>query len=302
MESNQSNAAALRAFRVLELVARREDGCALVDLAEQLGLPKQSAHRIVGQLQLAGLLVRQPGSRRITLGVRTERFALDVLMAGGSSRERRVILRSLTDDLGETCNLTALAGSDIVYLDRVETSWPLRVTLAPGSHVPLHATASGKLLLSLLPKLQRERLLSVLPLRPLTEDTIVDRAALTRELAATRRRRIGINRNEHLCGLVAVAVPVMLDARQACAAVAVQAPIGRMTLDDLLGHVPRMRQAAEQIARTFKTADATGQPSATAPRPSGSTSGTGSAGRSAGTGRTPATRPSRARSGKAASK
>lgn len=252
MESNQSNAAALRAFRVLDYVALHADGCAASAIVEALALPKQTVHRIVTQLQMAGLLIREPGTRRVQLGARITRFATHALMNGYANRERHAILRGLVEDIGETCNLTALAGSDVVYLDRVETAWPLRVMLAPGSHVPLHATASGKLLLALLPKAQRERLLGVLPLRPLTSNTIVDVRRLTRELEETRRRRIGINRNEHLSGLIAVAVPVMLDRRRACAAVAVQAPVGRMTLEQLLARVPRMRAAADAIARTLR--------------------------------------------------
>ena len=149
------------------------------------------------------------------------------------------------------CNLTALAGTDIVYLDRVETSWPLRMMLAPGSHVPLHATSSGKLLASLLPKPQRERLLRDLTLRAFTENTIIDRDALEAELRETSRRRIGINRSEHLRGMSGVAVPVMIDRQRACAAVAIQAPEGRMSLEELLAHVPRLREAAAAIGETF---------------------------------------------------
>jgi IclR family acetate operon transcriptional repressor len=252
MESNQANAAALRAFRILDFVARHGDGCAEVQIVRSLALPKQTVHRIVGQLQLAGLLIREPGTRRIQLGAPLTGFAANVLMHGHASRERHAILRALVDDIGETCNLTAIAGTDIIYLDRVETAWPLRVVLAPGSHVPLHATASGKLLLALMPKARRERLLRVLPLRPMTPATLVDVRALRQDLEQTRRRRIGINRNEHLSGLIAVAVPVMRDRQRACAALAVQAPVGRMSLDQLLACVPRMRAAAAQIAATLR--------------------------------------------------
>jgi IclR family transcriptional regulator, acetate operon repressor len=252
MESNQSNAAALRAIRVLDHVAGQPDGCGVAQIVEALGLPKPTVHRIVTQLQMGGLLIREPGTRRIRLGSRLTRFAVNVLMNDDAGRERQAVLRSLVDDVGETCNLAALAGTDIVYLDRVETAWPLRLMLAPGSHVPLHATSSGKLLLSLLPRLQRDRLLRVLPLRPLTPATIVDEAALRRELAETRRRRIGINRNELLTGLIAVAVPVMIDRQRACAAVAVQSPVGRLALEDLLGMVPRLREAAAAIAATMR--------------------------------------------------
>ena len=66
-----------------------------------------------------------------------------------------------------------------------------------------------------------------------------------------RKRRIGINRAEHLRGLYGVAVPVMIDRQRACAAVAIQAPEGRMTLDELLAHVPRLREAAAAIGSTF---------------------------------------------------
>ena len=68
MESNQANAAAVRAFRVLEVVAGRADGCTLADIVDAIALPKQTVHRLVGQLQRAGLLIREPAGRRLQLG------------------------------------------------------------------------------------------------------------------------------------------------------------------------------------------------------------------------------------------
>ncbi|WP_326544027.1 IclR family transcriptional regulator [Pseudorhodoferax sp.] len=254
MESNQGNAAAVRAFRVLEEVARHPDGCALPTLVEAAGLPRQTVHRLVEQLLLAGLLQREPAGRRLQLAHRLERFATDTLMNGPGRRERRAILQAVVERTGETCNLAALQGTDIVYLDRVETQWPLRLLLAPGSHVPLHATSSGKLLVSLLPKPQRERLLARLSLRSYTENTILDRRQFERELQATRRRRFGLNHAEHLRGLYGVAVPVMVDRQRACAAVALQAPEGRMTMDELTAQVPHLREAALAIARTLGVA------------------------------------------------
>lgn len=251
MESNQGNSAAVRAFRLLEEVARHDDGCTLADVVDALELPKQTVHRLVEQLTQAGLLLREPARRRLQLAQRIERFATDALMNGPSRRERRAILQAVVESTGETCNLTALAGTDIVYLDRVETQWPLRMLLAPGSHVPLHATSSGKLLVSLLPKPQRDRLLAQLALRGYTENTIIDRTQLEQDLGETRKRRIGINRAEHLRGLLGVAVPVMVDRQRACAAVALQAPEARMTMDELLAHVPRLREAAAAIGRTL---------------------------------------------------
>jgi IclR family transcriptional regulator, acetate operon repressor len=144
-----------------------------------------------------------------------------------------------------------LSGNDVVYVDRVETEWPLHMHLQPGSHVPLHCSASGKLLLSFMPRERRERMIETLPLRAYSERTIIDRNALRKELSTTRRRLLAINNQEHLQGLIAIAVPVMLDRNRACAAIAVQAPIGRVALDDLLAFVPDLRLAAEETAKTF---------------------------------------------------
>lgn len=251
MDTAHGNAAGVRAFRVLEAVAQHADGCTPAQVVLAVGLPKQTVHRLVSQLVHGGLLVREPRTRRLQLAERVERFALAALVHGSARTERRGILQRLVADLGETCNLAALAGTDVVYLDRVEAAWPLRQTLAPGSRVPAHATSSGKLLLSLLPRAQRERLLARLPLRGFTEATIVRRDALERELVETRRRRVGINRSEHLRGLCGVAVPVMADRQRACAAVALQAPASRMPLEAMLAHLPRLREAAREMRATF---------------------------------------------------
>ncbi len=144
-------------------------------------------------------------------------LAVNVLMQAGPAAARHAILQQLVDKIGETCNLTMLSGDDVVYLDRVETQWPLRMHLQPGSRVPLHCTASGKLLLAFLPSAQRQRLVASLPLRAHSAHTITNAEALHAELAETRRRRLGVNNQENLEGMIAVAVPVMRNRNRACA-------------------------------------------------------------------------------------
>ena len=139
----------------------------------------------------------------------------------------------------------------VVYLDRVESHWPLRLHLAPGSVVPVHCTASGKLFLATLPAARRAALLRALPLERHAPATIVDPAALERELEALRRRDLGIDAEEFIVGLVAVAVPVRDRRGRVAAAVAVHAPAARMPLASALGHVDAMRTAAAAIGATL---------------------------------------------------
>ncbi|MGA0770427.1 MAG: IclR family transcriptional regulator [bacterium] len=243
MESTNSNAAAIRAFRILTVVSDHDEGCGLVEIAQALDLPKQTVHRLIKQLELYGLLVLLPCSKRLFLGRPVHQLAIRSLTHGPSRQVRHGILKALVDEIGETCNLTALVDSDVLYLDRVETHWPLRANLGPGSHVPIHATASGKLLLGYLPRRKRDQLISNLPLRALTPHTITKVDDLLREVEAARKQGYAVNAQEHLMGMVALAVPVFHQG-VACAAIATQAPIGRMTMEDLVRVLPSMKAAA----------------------------------------------------------
>ncbi len=252
MQHNQENSAALRAFRILELLAESPRPLSLAELVRHIDLPRQTVHRILKQLEDSWLVTRNPGGRHYACSSRVGRFALNVMVNGGAASARHAILCELVETIGETCNITMLSGTHVVYLDRVETEWALRVHLQPGSTVPLHCTASGKLLLSLLPKSRRERVLQALPLRAVSANTITDRQQFVSELGQTRRRKVGINLEENLQGIIAVAVPVMLDRNRACAAVAVQAPIARMSLEQLLSYVPVLNQAAARLVEVFR--------------------------------------------------
>jgi DNA-binding IclR family transcriptional regulator len=133
----------------------------------------------------------------------------------------------------------------------VETQWPLRMVLEPGSKVPMHATASGKLFLASMPDEMREQMLLNLTLTDNTPNTITDVPALRRELGRIRKRGYSIDNEEFLSGLIAVAVPVKDAQGQTFAAVACHAPLARIDLDGLMRAMPKLQQAARKIARTF---------------------------------------------------
>ena len=240
-----------RTFEALSFVASAARPPQASAIAGKLGLAPSSAHRLLGQLVDAGLIVREPGSRGFRPSARLATFARDVLMGQPAQSERHAILEGLVASIGETCNLTMLDRGSVVYLDRVEAHWPLRLHLAPGSQVPIHCTASGKLFLATMPRARRAALLAAAPLERHAPATIVDPAALERELEGLRKRDLGIDDEEYMAGLVAVAVPVRGRRGRVVAAIAVHAPAARMSLDAALGYVGEMREAAARIAATL---------------------------------------------------
>ena len=242
----------LRLFELLEIMCARGRPFTLADAIEASGWPKPSVHRMLGQLETGSLLAREPGGRRYTPAPRLLRLAESTLSAGTQHGVRHAVLRQLVADIGESCNLTALSGAEVHYLDRMESAFPLRLELRPGTRVPLHCSASGKLFLAHLPARQCQTLLDSLPLSRHTATTLTSRAELETELEAIRRQDYAVDAEEFVDGLVCVAVPVRQPGQRGVrCAVALQAPVARMALPQALQQLPRLRAAAAALARTW---------------------------------------------------
>lgn len=247
-QENSSQSTMLRSLAIAEKVVQAERPVSSAYLAEALDLPKASVHRICQQLESEGILQREAGGKRFVGGKRLRALAIATLCNSTLSAARRVVLENLSEEIGETCNLTALDGHEIVYLDRVESNWPYRIHLPVGSHLPLYCTATGKLFLAYMKPAQRRRILKSLPLKTHTQLTITSVTELEAELDKIVENGFGLDAGEYLEGMVALAVPVIDVQGQVVMALAIHAPSVRKSLDELRQYLPVLRRAAALMA------------------------------------------------------
>lgn len=238
----------IRGFLIVEKIVQADRPISSAYLAEELDLPKATVHRIAQQLEEEGLLQREPGGKRFTGGKRLRELAMTTLSNAVIGAPRRAILEALSQEVGETCNLTMLDGSEIVYLDRIETNWPYRIHLPVGSHLPLHCTATGKLFLANMRPAARRRLIDSLSLSRHTDLTITDAEQLEQQLDKIANEGVGYDTGEYLEGMIAIAVPVIGEDGQMCFAIAIHAPSARKSIDELRQYLPIMRHAAARMA------------------------------------------------------
>jgi len=242
----------LRLFDLLEVLVREGRALTLAEAVTASGWPKPTVHRMLAQLEAGELLLREPDGRRYALAPRLLRLSEGALAGSTQQGVRHAVLRQLVADVGESCNFTALSGTEVLYLDRIESAFPLQLNLRPGTRVPIHCSASGKLLLAHLPAAQRNALLDGLPLERHTATTLTTRAALDAEFKRIRKDDYSVDAEEFVEGLVCVAVPVRgPDGQGARCAVALQAPVARMSLAQAIEKLPRLQQAAQALARTW---------------------------------------------------
>ena len=242
----------LRLMDLIEHLVREGRPLALPEVVATTGWPKPTVHRMLQQLEQGGWLQREPDGRRYALAPRLLRLGEGALGASTQHGVRHAVLRQLVAELGESCNLTALSGAEVVYLDRVESAFPLRLELRPGTRVPLHCSASGKLFLAHLGAARRQALLDGLTLSRHTATTLTRREALETELSTIRRQGHAFDAEEFVDGLVCIAVPVRTPGdRELRCALALQAPSARVPLARLPQFLPRLAQAAQALARTL---------------------------------------------------
>jgi DNA-binding IclR family transcriptional regulator len=238
----------LRLLLLIEEIARVGVPVTPTAVNETLGLPKPTIHRLFHRLEEEGFLQRDIDGRSYSAGQRLRKISVNVLSSARVRTLRLTVLNALTEDVGETCNIAAPDRTGMVYLDRVETKWPLRIQLPIGTTVPFHCTASGKLYLSSLEPRMLAKYVSTAMLDAHTSRTLTDPDALRDAITKIRENGYSTDDEEFMEGMVAVAVPIRDDLGRLMSTLSLHAPVQRKSMSDLIGHLDRLRTAAQDLS------------------------------------------------------
>lgn len=239
----------LRLLLLLEEVANTGVPVTPTVVNNCLGLPKPTVHRLFSTLEAEGFLQRDLDGKSYSPGRRLREMSVGVLSSLRIRTARVAVLSELAAQVGETCNIATPDRDCMLYLDRVETKWPLRIQLPVGSSVPLHCTASGKMYLSSLQRGHREQYLAAATLQKMTPATMTDPDQLNTSLDQIRDQGYSIDNEEFLEDMVACAVPIV-DARgRLVSTLSIHAPTQRMSLVTMCGYVPLMHDIAAKLTR-----------------------------------------------------
>lgn len=227
----------LRALGLLNRIAEAPDGGAtLTELAQQVGLPPSTAHRLLTTLEQERYVRFDPDGRIWSVGVQA-------FVAGSSFTKTRNLvvlarspMRRLMEESGETVNLAVEDDGQAVYLAQVECRQMMRASARPGSRVPLHCSAVGKVLLSSKADKALSQVLQRHGMPRLTVKTIISPASLRADLDRVRSAGYAVDDEEHAVGLRCISAPVWDETGDTVAAVSVLGPMARIG-DDRMAHL-----------------------------------------------------------------
>lgn len=238
----------MRLVVVIEEIARAGLPVTPTEVNAKLGLPKPTIHRLFATLENEGFLKRDADGRTYSPGPRLRVLAGGTLSSLRIRTARQAILRRLSREIGETCNIALPDRDQMIYLERVETEWPLRIQLPQGSRVPLYCTASGKMYLSTLSSSHLRRYVASADLTPRTPNTLVDRDRLISDIASTRRRGYALDMEEFMTDMIAMAVPILDKDNRLMATLSFHAPTQRYDVIKAERHIISFKNTAAALA------------------------------------------------------
>ena len=147
MRETNTRTSPKRILNILEEILIDPDNFTAKKISHKLDIPLATIYRHIDTLCEEKYIV-PTGTKKYIPGPKIRNIILNSLPYEPNFTLRRSYLRKLTNDIQETVSLSMPIGTKLVYFDRIEFHWPMQLNLEAGDHLPLHASASGKLYLS----------------------------------------------------------------------------------------------------------------------------------------------------------
>ncbi len=222
-----------RVDNLLDRLSKAPQGLRLSKLAEQVGLPKGTTHRLVSSLAYFNYIKQDPSSRRYKLGFKLVKFGNMLLDQIDLRSESRPFLFELAQRSQETAHLVVLDNDEALYIDKIQLSGEgLHMASRTGYRVPLYCTAAGKIMLAHLPAVEIDRIIAERGLPRRTVHTITDAEQLKSQLLRIKHQGYALDNVEHTEGVRCVAAPIYNMSGNIVAAVSISAPAVRVTLEN----------------------------------------------------------------------
>ncbi|HEX2542870.1 MAG TPA: IclR family transcriptional regulator [Caldimonas sp.] len=197
----------------------------ITQLALATGLQKSNVHRILSTLRFMGY-VRSTAETTYEPTLRAWELGQRIHSRMDLAATARPHLRRLVQETDETSHLAIFDGTEIVYVEKLETANPVRAHTPLGGRAPAYCTASGKALLcgqplAVIAEVARRSVRH-------TPSTLTGQDELVQALKQVRERGYGTNIGEFRPNVAGVAAPVTNLRGEVIAAVGIAGPLDRL--------------------------------------------------------------------------
>ncbi|MDR6550492.1 IclR family transcriptional regulator [Paenibacillus qinlingensis] len=237
-----------KALDLLELLAEH-DSLNLLELTEMLDQPKSSTYRIILTLENRGFISRDDDNGKYCLGYKQLMLTRGLLERNKLRTAAMHEMKRLSELYGDTINLGVMLEGEVLYVEIIESTQPLRMTDTVGSKAPFHATAMGKAMSAFLPEDKVKAFITLHGLPAITPNTITSVDQLFAQLKVVHEQGFSMDDQEIVEGARCVAAPIFNMYGNIEGAVSISGAMHRFAPDLLPDMAESIKFAANQISR-----------------------------------------------------
>jgi DNA-binding IclR family transcriptional regulator len=197
-----------RAVQVIEILAASHTGFSLAEISRQTAIPKSSLFRILAALEQHSIVIQDHDRKIFKLGMK--------LLDWGNAALEKIDLKTvvhphlvhMANETRESYYLAILDSYEVIIIDRADTPEIWSMVARLGGRSPVHATASGQVLIADLPPEGLDQFIERSGLKRFTPKTITNIGRLKKRLKDVKRLGYSVADAEYKADLCAVSVPI----------------------------------------------------------------------------------------------
>lgn len=238
------------AGRILNLFTIERDEWRLSEISNKLDLDISHVKRLLNTLVQENLLKKK--EKKYSLGLSVLNFSGIVNSHLKIHLEARPILQPIVEQLGIAIHMGILEGTGVVYLDKIETSHPIKMESQIGKSHPVYCTGCGKIMLSYQSEDRLEEILQKVEQQGMIKfasNTVTDIEELRRHLTEIRKTGYAVTSNELQEEIASIAAPIYNYNGEVIAAISITGSSKKLCSDQLEIYISTIVKAAENISK-----------------------------------------------------
>lgn len=228
-------------FQILQLFHTNSSPLHIDKILAETSIPRSSLYRQIKGLLQAGLL-ETVGKGLYAPGWLVDEISRVKENSFSSLIEAALpIMQELSDDLGESINLTAVKGSKVVVLAHLESKHNLRYSYEEGQVLDIFRGASSKILLAYLAEEHQQFLIN-------SASSPSDKETMERELAEIRKNGYSLTNSEVDESAIGISAPILRGGKYILGGLSIAGPDFRINEDKIEEYIHRLKEAAADIS------------------------------------------------------
>ncbi len=238
-----------RALKILEVLSKSQEGLSLTDISRKIDLHKSTVYRLLNTLIQEGYVEQNKTTHHYDTTLKLFEMGYGKIQKVDVLSVAKPYLKELMELSNEAIHLVLREGTEVIYIEKVESKNTIRMYSSIGKRSPVYCTSVGKSMMAHMEDEELKNLWEASDVKPLTEYTITDYDVLKEELKDVKVKGYAVDEQENELGIRCVGAPIFNHEGDVVAAVSISGPTLRVTKKRIKDLGEAVKQYAMRISR-----------------------------------------------------